>query len=314
LHDIGHGPFSHTLENIIIPGLRHEAVSLTLMNRLNEEFNGRLDLAIAIFKGNYKKQFLHQLVSSQIDVDRLDYLTRDSFHTGVSEGIIGLERILQMLHVVDDKLVVEEKGIYSIEKFIIARRLMYWQVYLHKTTLAADSLLLNILKRAREVDFDRHHKGISEPLRFFLKEKIPATEFLNRDQAKENFVRMDDHDVYSAIKYWANSEDVVLSHQSSALLMRKLPKVALFSDPIDLEPYKFRIASEKSKYPKFTEDDLAYLIYSGVVKNEVYADGNDSIQILKKDGSLHDIVKASDNYNISAMKQVVEKYYVCTPK
>jgi len=313
LHDIGHGPFSHTLEGLIVP-IAHERISLALMRELNREFEGQLDLAISIFQNTYSKKFLHQLVSSQLDMDRLDYLTRDSFYTGVSEGIVGLERIIQMLNVVDDRLVVEEKGIYSIEKFIVARRLMYWQVYLHKTTLAADAMLLNILKRVKAKPEEALTTPISESLRYFAQDNADhGTDGISETSLK-HFVKLDDHDLIAAIKGWISSSDPILSFLCKSLINRDLFKVQMFKNApdSDLRTSLMRALKEQMAFVK-NDEDASYLMSSGSVRNEAYAD-NGPIDILMKDGSLLDIAKASDNYSISALRTQVEKYYFCTVK
>lgn len=313
LHDIGHGPFSHTLEGLIVP-MAHERISLALMEELNKEFNGQLDLAISIFQNTYDKKFLHQLVSSQLDMDRLDYLTRDSFYTGVSEGIVGLERIIQMLNVVNDQLVVEEKGIYSIEKFIVARRLMYWQVYLHKTTLAADAMLLNILRRVKESPAKALDTPVSDSLRYFIENNTSSDGSGIPSEALKHFVRLDDHDLIAAIKSWISAKDEILSFLCEALINRKLFKVKMFKESPN-DSMKNEVVARLQEQFDFisSESEADYLIGTGSVRNEAYAD-NGPIDILMKDGSLLDIAQASDNYSITALRTQVEKYYFCTAK
>lgn len=311
LHDIGHGPFSHALERVILP-VSHEEISLLLMQKLDSEFSGRLSLAIEIFRNTYPKRFLHQLVSSQLDMDRLDYLTRDSFYTGVSEGIVGLERIIQMLHVTDDVLVVEEKGIYSIEKFIVARRLMYWQVYLHKTTLAADAMLLNLLRRAKMLaSIEKLSYLGSDAFGHFLSSKDRA---FNLDELA-HFIQLDDHDVMMAIKQWVQEDDAILRYLSSGLLNRRLFKTTLFRDQPTPEVYRDCITRIRSNFSFVSDEESAsYMMHSGTVHNEAYADHGTGIHIRMKDGSLPDIAEASDNYNIAALKAGVEKFYFTAAK
>jgi len=313
LHDIGHGPFSHTLEGLIVP-MAHERISLALMEELNKEFGGQLDLAISIFQDTYHKKFLHQLVSSQLDMDRLDYLTRDSFYTGVSEGIVGLERIIQMLQVVNDQLVVEEKGIYSIEKFIVARRLMYWQVYLHKTTLAADAMLLNILRRVKENPAKAFDTPVSDSLRYFIENNTSSDGNGIPSEALKHFVRLDDHDLIAAIKSWISAKDEILSFLCEALINRKLFKVRMFKESPN-DSMKSEVVARLQEQFDFigSESEADYLIGIGSVRNEAYAD-NGPIDILMKDGTLLDIAQASDNYSITALRTQVEKYYFCTVK
>jgi len=316
LHDIGHGPFSHTLEGLIVP-MEHEKISLGLMKVLNREFGGALDLAITIFQNTYHKQFLHQLVSGQLDMDRLDYLTRDSFYTGVSESIVGLDRIIQMLQVHKDQLVVEEKGIYSIEKFIVARRLMYWQVYLHKTTLAADAMLLNILRRAKTNLEEALKAPLAKSLKFFIEGSVRPNEDGEELSSRtiQEFVQLDDHDLLSAIKNWANSNDKVLAFLCRSLIDRKLFKIQMFkeSPSNDLEDEYTKTLMKKFSFLK-NESDAKYLMSRGMVKNEAYADQGAQINIRMKSGKLMDIAQASDNYSISALRTQVEKYYFCTVK
>lgn len=310
LHDIGHGPFSHALERVLLP-VSHERISLLLMQQLDRDFGGSLAMAIDIFRDSYPKRFLHQLVSGQLDMDRLDYLTRDSFYTGVSEGIVGLERIIQMLHVCQDQLVVEEKGIYSIEKFIVARRLMYWQVYLHKTTLAADAMLLNLLDRAKTMVRAGKSEVLSSSFGHFL--EIDRSDFNENDLRQ--FVQLDDHDIMHAIKNWVSDEDPVLRHLSNGLLNRKLFKTTMFkSRPGDdvIDKCERQIIRDFA----FIKDRTTarYLFHTGVVQNEAYDGQATGIHILMKDGSLRDIADASDNYNIAALKKGVEKFYLTAAK
>jgi len=313
LHDIGHGPFSHTLEKTLLP-INHERISTLLMKEINASMNGQLEMAIAVFSNRYPKKFLHQLVSGQLDMDRLDYLTRDSFYTGVSEGIVGLERIIQMLNVEDDSLVVEEKGIYSIEKFIVARRLMYWQVYLHKTTVAADIMLVNMLKRIKERPSVLSELKIASHLKYFFSRPTEDSSVISKEDI-DHFVRLDDYDIVGLIKSLTESSDDILKYLSNGLLSRRLFKIRMFKT----QPAHQTIEGMKEEIrAKFAmskdESDLQYLMGSGVLQNEAYADHGHSINILMKNGELLDIAEASDNYSISALRQQVEKYFVCTAK
>lgn len=307
LHDIGHGPFSHVLENTILPGIHHETISLELMNLLNKEFNGRLDLAIDIFTNNYPKKYLHQLISSQLDMDRLDYLTRDSFYTGVSEGVVGIDRIISMLAVKDNELVVEEKGIYSIEKFIIARRLMYWQVYLHKTTLSADQLITNIMKRAKELLANGFELKTTDDLLYFLKLSNPVSLSI---QLLENFNKIDDSDLILNIKQWQYCDDFVLSKLCKSLINRKLPKIIIQNKPFDKSAIEDKKNEALNTVKELNESTIGYFVNAGTVKNEAYKTKG-TIKILTKQGDLKDLASASDNYNIESLTKTVTKYYLC---
>lgn len=307
LHDIGHGPFSHVLENTILPGIHHETISLELMNLLNKEFNGRLDLAIDIFTNNYPKKYLHQLISSQLDMDRLDYLTRDSFYTGVSEGVVGIDRIISMLAVKDNELVVEEKGIYSIEKFIIARRLMYWQVYLHKTTLSADQLITNIMKRAKELLANGFELKTTDDLLYFLKLSNPVSLSI---QLLENFNKIDDSDLILNIKQWQYCDDFVLSKLCKSLINRKLPKIIIQNKPFDKSAIEDKKNEALNTVKELNESTIGYFVNAGTVKNEAYKTKG-TIKILTKQGELKDLASASDNYNIESLTKTVTKYYLC---
>lgn len=312
LHDIGHGPYSHTLENSIVENVSHEQISTVFMYKLNKEFNGQLETAIQIFKNEHPKKFLNQLVSSQLDMDRLDYLRRDSFFTGVSEGVIGVDRIIKMLSVVDGNLVVETKGIYSIEKFLVARRLMYWQVYLHKTVLAAESMLLQILKRAKQLSHQGAEVHCSPALEIFLKQNISKSKLNSDSNYLETFAQLDDYDILSAIKVWQHHEDEILSYLSTSLVNRKLLKVRLQNAPID-QGY----ISEKQNLVKehFTNssEESSYLVFTGEIDNKAYTVGQGEIQMLHKDGTVEDIAAAADLFNISAMSTAVKKHYICYP-
>ncbi len=311
LHDIGHGPFSHALEHSIVDGISHEEISLFFMRALNEEFDGKLTLAIEIFEGKNSRKFLHQLISSQLDMDRLDYLKRDSFYTGVAEGNINSERLIAMLNVVNDELVVEEKGIYSAEKFIVGRRLMYWQVYLHKTGLVAEKMLVNLLKRANELS----KRGVSLPaskaFTHFLKNEITEDNFdIN---TLEIFARLDDYDVLSAIKDWISHEDKVLSSLSEMIINRQLLKIQLGnaeSSEFDFE----KILKEKKEALQLTDEEAPYFIFKDSVQNQAYDSSKSKINIVYKNGTIVDITKASDQLNIQALTKPVVKHFICFPK
>ena len=313
LHDIGHGPFSHALESCIVPGVHHEALSVLIMHRLNKTFNGKLSLAIAIFENKYEKKFLHQLVSSQLDMDRLDYLNRDSFYTGVSEGVIGFDRILKMLHVVNDELVVEEKGIYSIEKFLISRRLMYWQVYLHKTVIAAEQLLVKIFQRAKAIA----NKGVplfaSPSFNLLLTNKISTEAFYENELYLDAFMKLDDSDLFSAIKVWAEHEDPILAKLCKLLIDRKLFTIEMQNEaftPKSIQAHKDKLTIS---FP-LTSEEQDYFIFSGKITNNAYNMEVGKINILTKSKGLIDIADASDNLNLSALSKTVEKYFICYPK
>ncbi|MDP2176539.1 MAG: HD domain-containing protein [Bacteroidota bacterium] len=311
LHDVGHGPYSHSLENSIVSKVPHESISYLLMKKLNDEMNGQLDLMLKIFSNQYKKPFLHQLISGQLDMDRLDYLSRDSFFTGVIEGQVGAERIIHMLNVREDELVVEEKGIYSIEKFIIARRLMYWQVYLHKTVVAADILLINIMKRARAICQIEDFSGISKSLKYFLTNEIEISQLRDDEMSIQHFINLDDADIICAIKDWQLSQDKVLSQLSKNFINRNLPKVELSPKPFTSD-YILECQKAMKKKFKIESDDMSYFLNNGMLKNDAYlVDQINSIKILKKDNQVLDVAEASDNYNLKAFKTTVKKYYLC---
>lgn len=311
LHDIGHGPFSHAMENSIVNNVSHEEISLFFMDRLNKEFNGSLTLAIEIFKGKYDRKFMRQLISGQIDMDRADYLKRDSFYTGVPEGNINSERLITMLNVVDDNLVVEEKGIYSVEKFIIARRLMYWQVYLHKTSLVAEQLLIRVLKRANQLCDAGHKLNASGPLLYFLKNKISIANFNN--ETLEIFSELDDYDIISALKNWQYYDDFVLSNLCEMIINRNLLKVKLKNKIIKKSSLDKHIEALKLKYNISTEE-AQYFVFTGNISNQAYQLNTKGINILHKSGKIEDIVKASDQLNLKALSKPVTKYYICYPK
>jgi len=309
LHDIGHGPYSHTLEHTLVRNVSHEYISLKMMHELNIEFKGKLDLAIKIFQNQYKKAFCYQLISGQLDMDRLDYLSRDSFFTGVTEGVVGSERIINMLNVVNDELVVEEKGIYSIEKFIIARRLMYWQVYLHKTVVATDIVLTNIIKRAAEVSKQGVKLFATPALEWFLENEVTKKTFEEQPLALKNFASLDDSDIFSAIKAWQICDDKVLRILCKNLVERHLPKIMVSSKPFEesLVIEKQNLICQKHKLKSV---EAPYFASQNLIKNDAYKDESTRINILMKDGTIKDVTEASDNYNLKALKQTVKKYYL----
>tara|TARA_B100000035_G_scaffold82447_1_gene69088 strand:+ start:27430 stop:28656 length:1227 start_codon:yes stop_codon:yes gene_type:complete len=311
LHDIGHGPFSHALENSFVTGISHEEISKFFMNSLNHAFGGDLALAIEIFEDKYPKRFLHDLVSSQLDMDRLDYLKRDSFFTGVSEGVVSNQRIIKMFSVVNDEIVIKEKGIYSIEKFIVARRLMYWQVYLHKTVLSAEFLLAKILERARELLNSGSNLFTVPTLKYFLtksitNDNISQVEFLN------NFSKIDDYDVLTCIKVWTEDSDKVISKLSEMLVNRNLLKVKISTNKFSDEEIE-KTLNFNQKTLGFNNEEMQYFVFQKEMENNAYDPRKDKIKILFNDGSLKDITEASDNLNISALSKAVKKYYLFAP-
>ncbi|TRX42855.1 HD domain-containing protein [Flavobacterium restrictum] len=312
LHDIGHGPFSHAMESSIVEDVHHEAISLLFMEQLNTEFKGQLTLAIQVFKGEYHRKFMLQLISSQLDMDRMDYLKRDSFYSGVSEGNVNSERIIQMMNVVEDVLVIEEKGIYSVEKFLMSRRLMYWQVYLHKTSLVAELILTKILKRAKELT----QKGIdlpcSEGLLFFMKNKITLDTF--DFKTLDFFSQLDDFDIISALKAWQKEDDYILSALSKMIINRDLLKIKLSSDKVPTEallPLKEQFIA---LHPSISVTDAGYFIFKGKIKSQAYSKIAEPIRILKKDKTIEDVVDVSDQLNLKSLSRLVTKYYICFPK
>ena len=310
LHDIGHGPFSHVLENTIVNGVSHEEISLMLMERINKDLKGQLNLAIQIFKDEYPKKFLHQLVSGQLDMDRLDYLRRDCFYTGVSEGNIGSARIIKMLDVKDDHLVVESKGIYSIENFLTSRRLMYWQVYLHKTSVACEKILISTLLRAKELASQEVELFASPAPRFFLYHSIDKAEFQTNPECLNQFIQLDDNDIWTALKTWSNHPDIVLSTLSRGLIDRKLFKVLVSNSPItSLE--KERILKKVAEELNISKQEAKYFLSVSTIENNMYRKEDDSIEIIYNDGTTKDIAEASDMLNISLLSRKVKKYYVC---
>ena len=313
LHDIGHGPFSHALEHSIVGNIQHEEISKGFMKLLNKEFDGMLDTAIAIFTNEYHKPFLHQLVSSQLDMDRLDYLKRDSFYTGVHEGEVGSDRIIKMLNVHDGKLAIDEKAIYSIENFIVARRFMYWQVYLHRTVVAGEHMLINILERAKYLAKNGKDLFCSPDLKKFLYGEFTAEDVVNSKEALMAFSRLDDYDILSAIKVWTQNEDKTLSTLCSMLTDRKLFKVELGKNSFDeskLAEYRKSICDTYG----VTEEESNYFLVSGTLVNNAYDSTADNIRLMLKSGGAIDLVEASDNLNISALSKPVEKHFICHAK
>ena len=310
LHDIGHGPFSHAMEHSIVEGISHEEISFLFMQELNKVFNGKLDTAIAIFQGTYPRKFMHQLISGQLDMDRADYLKRDSFYTGVAEGNINSERLISMLNVRNDELVVEEKGLYSVEKFLIARRLMYWQVYLHKTSVVAEQILIRLLKRAKELVQQGQELTMSTALAFFVKNKISKDNF--SQEVLEMFARLDDTDIISAMKEWQFYPDIVLSKLSKMLLNRDLLKIKVRLN--DFEEQKIKRLQKLSLAKGIEEKDMKYFVFTGVMTNRAYNPGKEIIKILTKNGRVVDLTKTSEAINLEPLSQVTERYYICYPK
>ncbi|NLX67527.1 MAG: HD domain-containing protein [Bacteroidales bacterium] len=308
LHDIGHGPFSHVLEHTLVTNIHHEAISLLLMEQMDREWHGRLHMAIDIFTDRYPKRFLHQLVSGQLDVDRLDYLRRDSFFTGVVEGNIGSARIIKMLDVKEDKLVVESKGIYSIENFLMSRRLMYWQVYLHKTAVAAEKMMINLLRRAKELSMSGEKLFASPALSYFLSNESTIDDFENNGEALRHFVNLDDNDIWSALKVWTSHADTVLSVLSNGMVNRKLFKIEITEEPCSEEKISRYIASFSEKFG-ITAHEATYFISSDILTTDMYNEEDDSIDIIYKNGEVRDISKASDMFNIELLSKKVKKYY-----
>lgn len=314
LHDIGHGPFSHALEHTIVKGVHHEDISAMLMDELNKTFKGKLTLAIKIFKGEHPKKFLHQLVSSQLDMDRLDYLKRDSFFTGVSEGVISSDRIIKMLNVANGELVVEAKGIYSVEKFLIARRLMYWQVYLHKTVLSAEKLLVNILKRAKELALQGEDLFATPALSLFLKHNFSKKDFKSNPELIEQFVLLDDYDIMSSVKVWTNHSDKALAILCKNMLDRNLFKIELQNKKFTAS-YKNQILEKVMKKYKLTKKEAEYFVFTESVNNSAYNSSSQvKINVLYNNGTLEDVAKASDQLNIKMLSKKVTKYFICYPK
>lgn len=315
LHDIGHGPFSHALERTLVEGTHHEELSLLMMNQLNQQYSGALTLAIEIFRNRHPKKFLHQLMASQLDMDRLDYLRRDSFYSGVVEGLVGSDRIIKMLNVKDDTLVVDIKGIYSIEKFLIARRLMYWQVYLHKTVIAAEQLLIRILKRARELALNGIELFGPPQLQWLLTNQLfegwQAEDYF-RDTLIAQFVQLDDSDIISSIKVWCHHPDRILNHLSNALIKRKLFKIKISEQQIS-EQILSDIRQLAMKQFSLNMEEIDYLVFTGSITNSAYESGTDDILILQKNGETQNICQASD-IDLKAFSKTVTKHFLCYPK
>ena len=310
LHDIGHGPFSHALEHSIVTGITHEEISLKYMKQLNKEFEGKLDLAIEIFTGKYHRLFLQQLISSQLDIDRLDYLKRDSFYTGVAEGNISSDRLIAMMNVVDDELVIEKKGIYSVEKFLIARRLMYWQVYLHKTSLGAEYMLVKVLKRAKELAEKNIDLFCSSSLHHFLYNKTNQDNF--DTSTLDLFSKLDDYDLLSAIKEWTNHSDKIISNLSNMIVNRNLLKVEIYDEQVS----EIDVSNHIKRFMKtsgLSNKQASYFVFNGDISNQAY-NLQEPIKILNKKGRMEDIILASDQLNLQALSKPVKKFFICYPK
>ena len=310
MHDLGHGPFSHVLEDTLIREVPHEEISLLLMERINAEMNGKLEEAIRIFKDEHPKRFLHQLVSGQLDMDRLDYLRRDSFYTGVTEGNIGSARIIKMLDVREDHLVVEAKGIYSIENFLTARRLMYWQGYLHKTSVASEQMLIYVLRRAQELAQAGVELFASPALSFFLTQKVDRSLFFNSPECLEHFIRLDDSDIWTSLKVWCSHPDRVLSALSQGIVNRRLFKVEVSNEPITQSRLE-EVKRELCRYYDVTPQEVAYFYSTPSIEKNMYNPADDHIEILYNDDTTCDIAEASDMLNISVLKKKVRKYFLC---
>ena len=311
MHDIGHGPFSHVLENTLIKGISHEEISLMMMEQINHDTGGQLNLAISIFKGLYPKNFLHQLISSQLDMDRLDYLRRDSFYTGVTEGNIGSARIIKMLNVINDSLVVESKGIYSLENYLTTRRLMYWQVYLHKTAVACEKVLVNTLLRAK--DLSRQGKDLFAPpsLKYFLQNEVDAEWFDNHEEALKMYEDLDDSDIWSAMKAWKYSDDKILSTLATDMLNRHIFKVEVNENPVGEERIAEIAADIAAKMGISPEEARRYMMSINTIQKDMYNVDDDSITILYKDGTMKDISEASELLNVQLLSKKIRKYYLC---
>ena len=311
LHDIGHGPFSHAMEKSIVEDVHHEAISLLFMNQLNDEFDGKLSLAIQVFKGDYHRKFMLQLISSQLDMDRMDYLKRDSFYTGVAEGNVNSERLIQMMNVVDGVLVIEEKGIYSVEKFLLSRRLMYWQAYLHKTSLVAELILMKVLKRAKELTLKGITLPCSGPLQYFMQNKITLDDFDAHNL--DLFSQLDDFDIISALKAWQKQDDFILSTLSKMIINRDLLKIKLSGEKIPLEEIQ-ELRERFAKDHNISLSEADYFIFKGKIKNQAYSKEAEPIRIFKKDKTIEDVVEVSDQLNLKSLSKLVTKYYICFPK
>ena len=311
MHDIGHGPFSHVLEHTLVNGVSHEEISLLMMEQINRETKGELNLALKIFKNEYPKKFLHQLISSQLDMDRLDYLRRDSFFTGVTEGNIGSARIIKMLDVHDDNLVVNSKGLYSIENYLMARRLMYWQVYLHKTTVSGEKVLVNALLRAKQLAREGNDVFATPCLRYFLYNDVTADTFKADDKAQHYYSLLDDNDIWSSLKVWMDSNDKILSTLSADIINRNLFKVEISGTPIEEERIEEKAQALAAKYGVARDDARRYLMSVDTIQKDMYDVNDDRITILFKDDTLKDISEASEVMNISLLSKKIRKYYLC---
>lgn len=309
MHDIGHGPFSHVLENTLISGICHEDISLKMMEQINHDLGDQLNLALSIFKDNYPKHFLHQLISSQLDMDRLDYLSRDSFFTGVQEGVIGCARILKMLNVVDDQLVIDQKGLYSIENYLTSRRSMYWQVYLHKTVVACEKVLVNLLRRAKYLIHNGKDLFAPPALRYFLYNDVNREMFENDPQALKNYAMLDDNDMWSAIKVWSQNDDKILSLLANNLINRKLFKVEVFDEEIT-DDYIEELRNRLAETFDISFDDTQYLYSINTIEKNMYDFGGDGIKVLMKDGTMKDICDVSELLNAALQSCQKPKYYV----
>ena len=311
MHDIGHGPFSHVLENTLISGISHEDISLLMMEQINRDLNVQLNLAISIFKDEYPKRFLHQLISSQLDMDRLDYLRRDSFFTGVTEGNIGSARIIKMLNVVDDQLVVEQKGIYSLENYLTTRRLMYWQVYLHKTAVACEKMLVNLLRRAKSLARQGKEVFASPALAYFLYNDIDARWFETHEEALHMYEELDDSDLWSAMKAWKHSDDMILATLATDMLDRRIFKVEVSEEPVSEERINTLAASIAEKMNISTADARDYMTSVNIIQKDMYNVDDDSIGVLSKDGTVRDVAEASELLNVQLLSKKIRKYYLC---
>lgn len=313
LHDIGHGPYSHALESTLVENISHEEISMHIMETLNKDLDGQLDMAISIFKGEYSKKFLHQLVSSQLDVDRMDYLNRDSFYTGVYEGVIGYDRIIKMVTVHKDELMVEEKAIHSIEKFIIARRLMYWQVYLHKTVLCAENMLVKILTRAKELAQSGVSLPASHPLTYFLYNRVDKSTLNEDPEFLHKFCQLDDYDIFSAIKSWSEYPDTILQTLCNWLINRKLLKIELRSQPFEAERIQ-KLSERLSESMNLTYREAEYFVFTDMASNRTYNINDEKINILFKSGEVKDISSVENALISHTLSTPIKKFYICYPK
>lgn len=311
LHDIGHGPFSHAMEHSIVEGVDHEYLSLYFMNKLNLEMNGKLDLTIKIFTNTYERPFFHQIISSQLDIDRMDYLGRDSFYTGVTEGAINVERLIAMWDVKDGELVVEEKGIYSVESFLLARRLMYWQVYYHKASVVSEQLLAKMLKRAKYLVGQGLSLPASKALNYFLVESVDKEKFT--DKSLEYFAALDDSDIITAMKEWRDIDDFILSNLSKRIIDRDYLKIEFSKSPIKQEYIEQVKADVKQRF-NLSDEEVAYFVFDGVLSNTAYSMEENPIYIMDSSGEITDVAKASEQLNLKILSEKVEKYFLCYPK